>query len=171
MNELQHFAERARGFQLWIEESQSEGGSLAREALLQLVGLYNAGLELPSPFLSAAGEEHSMRLGNAEVDRVRLWCGRLPFNLYSEVFDSTVVPADEPVIGDISDDISDIYLDVVTGLRLFDAGQFDHALWEWGFNFRIHWGKHATDAIRAIHLWLVSNDPDHLALPNSEGAA
>jgi hypothetical protein len=104
MNELKHFAECARGFRRWIEESQSEGGPLAREALLQLVGLYHAGLTLPSPFLSAAGDEHSIELGNAEVDGVRVWCGRLPFNLYSEVFDPTVVPSDEPVIGDIGDD-------------------------------------------------------------------
>lgn len=166
MNDLKLFAERARRFQRWISESGTEGGSAAREALLELVGLYGAALALPSPFLAASGTDQSARVEDAEVERARAWCARLPFQHYGEVFDSTVVPPEEPVMGDVGDDVADIYRDVVTGLRLFDAGHVDDALWEWSFNFRIHWGRHAADAIRAIHLWLASNEPDQLSRPN-----
>ncbi len=170
MDDIKLFAEGARRFERWIHESQSEGSPAAREALRQLVALYSAGLDLPSAFLATTETDQSPRLDDAEVDRVRTWCARLPFDLYGEVFDSTVMPPEEPVIGSIGDDIADIYRDVATGLRLFDAGQFDAALWEWGFNFRIHWGQHATDAILAIHIWLASNEPDQLARPEPRTA-
>jgi hypothetical protein len=171
MQDLQLFAEHARRFQRWIQESSPEGSSAAREALLELTRLYGAALGLPSPFLADSENEHSLGVSDIEFDRVRTWCGRLPFQYYGEVFDPTVVPPEEPVVGDVANDIADVYRDVITGLRLFDEGLFDDALWEWGFSFRTHWGKHATDAIRAIHLWLASNDPDLLALPKSAGAA
>jgi hypothetical protein len=165
MNELQLFAGNARRFQHWILESQSVGNSAAREALLELTGLYGAARGLPSPLLAATETERSPRVDDIEFDRVRIWCARLPFQCYGEVFDPTVVPPEEPVVGDVADDVADVYRDVVIGLRLFDAGLHDDALWEWGFGFRTHWGKHAIDAIRAIHLWLATNDPDYLALP------
>jgi hypothetical protein len=171
MNELQEFAGHARSFQRWILESQSEGASVAREALLELTGLYAAALGLPSPFLADTETEHSARVDDAEFNRVRTWCGRLPIQYYDEVFDPTVVPPEEPVTADVVNDIADVYHDVVTGLRLFDAGLFDDALWEWGFGFRTHWGRHAIGAIRAIHIWLASNEPDYLALPKPTGAA
>lgn len=118
MNELQEFAGHARSFQRWILESQSEGASVAREALLELTGLYAAALGLPSPFLADTETEHSARVDDAEFNRVRTWCARLPFQYYGEVFDPTVVPPEEPVAGNVADDIADVYRDVVTGLRL-----------------------------------------------------
>jgi hypothetical protein len=171
MDELQSFAGHARRFQRWILESQPVGSAAAREALIELTGLYGAALGLPSPFLAKNQTEHAARVDDAEFNRGRTWCARLPFQYYGEVFDPTVVPPEEPVVGDVADDIADVYRDVVTGLRLFDAGLFDDALWEWGFGFRSHWGKHATDAIRAIHHWLASNEPDYLALPRPTSAA
>ena len=171
MDELQLFARQARRFQHWILESQCGGASAAREALLELNGVYGAALGLPSPFLAQHETEHSAGVDADEFDRVRMWCSRLPFQYYGKVFDPTVVPPEEPVIGDVADDIADVYRDVVKGLRLFDAGLFDDALWEWGFGFRTHWGKHATDAIRAIHLWLASNEPDQLTLRKPTGNA
>jgi hypothetical protein len=77
--------------------------------------------------------------------------------LYGEVFNPLIVPPEEPVLGSLSDDITDIYRDVVTGLREYEAGRRTQALWEWGFGFQAHWGEHATGAIRALHCWLASN--------------
>jgi hypothetical protein len=154
-----------RRFQHWTLESPSAGGAVAREALLWLTALYGAALGLPSPFVATIETEHPARVDDAEFDRVRIWCARLPFQYYGEVFDPIVVPPENPIVGDVADDIANVYRDVVTGLCLFDLGLHDHALWEWGFGFRAHWGKHATDAIRALHLWLASNEPDHLASP------
>ena len=82
---------------------------------------------------------------------------RLPFEAYGEVFDPTVIPPQTPVCGSLSDDIADIYRDVVTGLREYQAGRRNAALREWGFLLQIHWGEHATGAIRALHRWLTVN--------------
>ena len=142
---------------------------MAREALLELTALYLAAIGLPSPFVAEAESEHSLRVNDEEFDQVRTHCRRLPFQYYGEIFDPTVIPPEEPVVGDVADDIADIYRDVITGLRLFDASLVDDALWEWGFGFRTHWGKHASSAIRVLHCWLASNEPDGLALPKSNG--
>jgi hypothetical protein len=84
------------------------------------------------------------------------------------MFDPLQDPPEEPVVGHTSDDIGDIYRDVARGLALFDSGRRDEAGWEWGFNFRIHWGEHATGAMRAFHAYLAQENPDGLAsMPRS----
>src|SRR5262245_3334354 len=40
-------------------------------------------------------------------------------------------------------------------LNKYRAGRRAQALWEWGFGFEHHWGRHAAGAIRALHCWLV----------------
>lgn len=89
-------------------------------------------------------------------------CG-LPLDFYHEVFDPLPFPPEDPVVGSLSDDLADIYRDVVTGLRAYEAGRRAQAVWEWGFNLRAHWGEHATSAIRALHCWLAEHAPDRLA--------
>ena len=51
----------------------------------------------------------------------------MPFQLYGEVFDSRRVPPEEPVVGDLADDLSDIYGDVNRGLLAFEAGRREEA--------------------------------------------
>ena len=68
---------------------------------------------------------------------------------YWEVFDPFVF--EEPVCGDLRDDLQDIYADLRTGIREYEAGRENNALWEWKFGVDNHWGQHAVDAIRALH--------------------
>jgi hypothetical protein len=100
------------------------------------------------------------KVSDEQRARVAKRACELPCQLYAEIFDPYEQPA-RPVTGHLADDIGDIYSDVARGLMLCDRGQSDEALWEWGFNFRIHWGEHATGAIRALHA--------HLAQENWEG--
>jgi hypothetical protein len=86
------------------------------------------------------------------------------------VFDPLSVPPDEPVVGSLSDDLCDVYREVVSGLREYEAGRRAQAVWEWGFGLRHHWGKHATGAIRALHRWLAANASDRLAAEDQPGA-
>jgi hypothetical protein len=88
---------------------------------------------------------------------------RLPLDYYSEIFDPTVVPAEAPVTGSVSDDLADIYRDVVTGLRAYKRGDRAGAIWEWSFGLHSHWGAHAIGAIRALHWWLRNNAPNRLS--------
>lgn len=69
--------------------------------------------------------------------------------LYWEVFD----PREEsdPVVGDLGDDLADIYRDVKNGLVAFNKGSTNEAIWHWQFGFRFHWGDHVVDALRVTH--------------------
>ena len=51
----------------------------------------------------------------------------------------------------VAADLSDVRDDLLDGLRILDAGHPAAALWHWRFNFEVHWGYHATAALRAIH--------------------
>ncbi|MET0789900.1 MAG: DUF5063 domain-containing protein [Polyangiaceae bacterium] len=69
---------------------------------------------------------------------------------YREVFDPYADPSDAEVTGDIIDDLSDIYTDLQRGLGRWRSGAPGDALWEWRFNFQIHWAEHVTSALRAL---------------------
>jgi Domain of unknown function (DUF5063) len=69
---------------------------------------------------------------------------------YREIFDPYADPTDGEVTGDIIDDLSDIHRDLQRGLVHWRDGRPGDALWDWRFNFQIHWGEHATSALRAI---------------------
>ena len=103
------------------------------------------------------------KVSKAEWRVVFTAAGRLPRDYYSELFDPLVVPGEQPpVIGSLSDDIADIYSDVMDGLRLYQAGNRAAAVWKWRFGVQHHWGAHATGAIRALHSWLATNAPERL---------
>jgi uncharacterized protein DUF5063 len=103
--------------------------------------IYSAGLALPDidPDDSAA---------EASVPSPTLpSLGR--FDLYSEIYDPYV--DEPPVMGSLADDLSEIYADLATPLREFDAGRVANAIWSWRFNITSHCGDHLVDALRAIH--------------------
>ena len=58
---------------------------------------------------------------------------------------------EEPVGRDLRDDLQDIYADLRTGIREYQAGRESNALWECKFGVDNHWGQHAVDAIRTLH--------------------
>jgi len=67
------------------------------------------------------------------------------------VFDPT--KDSEAISGSLADDIADIYRDLKKGLELKETypRQPEAAIWQWRFGFYSHWGKHAMDALLAIH--------------------
>ena len=69
---------------------------------------------------------------------------------YREVSDPYAEPAEGEVTGDIIDDLGDIYRDLQRGLVHWRNGNSGDALWAWRFNFEVHWGEHATSALRAV---------------------
>jgi hypothetical protein len=76
---------------------------------------------------------------------------------------SSSVPAtEEATVGDLADDIADIFQDVVKGLWYFDHDQEADAVWEWAFGFQTHWGRHASCAIRTLHAYLAENCRERL---------
>ncbi|ANX13333.1 hypothetical protein ABE41_015095 [Fictibacillus arsenicus] len=58
---------------------------------------------------------------------------------------------EEPVCGSLTDDLLDIYKDLKEGVLLYQRDKQVEATWYWKFNFEIHWGRHAINAMRALH--------------------
>ncbi len=70
---------------------------------------------------------------------------------YRVVFDSDPTNAEEPVMGDVGDDLLDTYKDVKAGCILSEAGRAREALWYWSYMHRLHWGQHVVGALAALH--------------------
>jgi hypothetical protein len=82
----------------------------------------------------------------------------LPVSNYWETFHLLEMQPEEPVLGSVADDLADIHGDLQRGLVLFDRGDVHGAAWEWSFHFRVHWGRHLTAALHALHIWSADND-------------
>lgn len=136
-------------FRDWMEAPPQ--GDLAdfQEGMSTLAALYSGLLRLPDP--DVEGEIDPPTFDRAPI-QPRL--DGLPFTYYGEVFNPQVVPPEEPVTGSLVDDLASVYREVVLPLREFEAGKQDETVWFWRFHGYIHWGEHATSAIRAVHMWL-----------------
>lgn len=66
--------------------------------------------------------------------------------------------ASEVVLLPLADDLVDIWRDLKRGLLALEGGvPPSDVTWEWRFGFYTHWGRHATEALRAVHA-LVADD-------------
>lgn len=80
--------------------------------------------------------------------------GGLGFDFYRVVFDPHHLDATEdPVFGNLSDDLADIYRDLADGLSMAEAGHIVDACREWSFSYQAHWARHASHALVAIELY------------------
>lgn len=68
---------------------------------------------------------------------------------YWEVYDPYV--DEQPICGDLADDLSDIANDLKKGMREYEANRFGNAVFEWKLGLNSHWGQHVVDALRALH--------------------
>jgi hypothetical protein len=62
-----------------------------------------------------------------------------------------------PLLGD---DLAGIYRDLRAGLELYRLGTdcaIREAVFQWQFNFRIHWGRHLVGALTALHQIIAEN--------------
>jgi len=97
-----------------------------------------------TPEAAAAHTEEWTKLS----DNLRQILG--PLDGYWEVFDST--QKEEPIFCSLANDLAEIYLDLKDALKLLKSGvALNDIHWDWRFDFRSHWGKHAVSALTAIH--------------------
>lgn len=158
---IETFAAEARRYVEWAKGQSGEPMN-APTALRRIVGLYSAALALPHPFSEDLPAD-DVEKARVSRDDVRLSALHLPFRYYGFIADPAVMPPEKATVGDLLDDIGDIYVEVATGLELFDGGERAEALWEWGFGFRAHWGEHASAAIGALHGYLSGMAPEGLS--------
>jgi hypothetical protein len=148
---IENFAEAANRFCSWIESGGAAKDRTGLEASKHLSTLYSLALQLPGV------DEEAIRYPPdiGEIDKTRLETSKtlinaFPFQYYREVFHALGVPED-PVLGDICDDLFDIYKDLKEGLAVFSEGDEPLAVWHWGSTFGIHWGRHAVSALKALY--------------------
>jgi hypothetical protein len=127
---------------------------LVQRLLEVIVALYTAGLKLPE--VDPDRQEHEDRAfdGDSRHKFFRSVAERLGDDVfYQMVFDPLDKGECKPVTASLSDDLADIYFDVKEGLmRIPEAGPVPaHVIWAWAFGLEIHWGRHAVNAIGALH--------------------
>lgn len=140
------------------------------EVLPAVARLYVCGHALPAFDLvdDVPDLAESFRVGDDEwqrvFDLVQDVMSELDLDAYywvsdlSKPFDSS----QEPMVGDLRDDLADIYRDIKPGLRAWDTGMKSYLpdiAFGWKINFDLHWGPHAVDAMRVLHeLVFADND-------------
>ena len=111
-------------------------------------GLPDGMVEIPDSFEPTSEELKNIGYRVSEIfgDRVAYWT----------YFDPTITndPTEKPVAGALWDDFQDIYRDITPGLKAWESNQDEYLhdiAWSWRFELGSHWGRHAVDAMRALH--------------------
>ena len=142
------FADVAQRYCSWAEGSKLEVHADMVFARKILAELHLTVLDLPDNCPDSDTED---RISHEMWKAVSTRFSDLPIDGYWDVFDPLI--KDEPVFNTLRDDLSDIYRDLKEGLLLYGDGKIEEAIWEWRFNFTIHWGAHLTGAQRVINAY------------------
>jgi hypothetical protein len=100
--------------------------------------------------IADAGDERIPRHTLEMWKQTRARFKQMPFQYYREVFDPFDFENDQIVTGDLSDDLSDIYFDLVYGLRHWDISEQEEGFRCLRQSYNYRWGEHITSALRAI---------------------
>ncbi len=150
---LNLFAGEVEEYCRWCEGVPGSAGSEARTAIRHLSQLYLLAQDLQ--VVEDAPDVDGARPSDDDWRRVYERFACMPFGFYSLTLEPLDVGAESPEwgLGDVADDLADIYRDLLEGLSLFRAGHRSSAEWGWANSFRIHWGRHTVDAMRVLHIW------------------
>jgi hypothetical protein len=133
-----------------VAEGES-GDTAVPELLIHLASLLHVGALLGAVDDVVPSERFEPDTGrdpDADPLRERLADVLEGLDDYAYVFDP-LLPT-PPMAGRISDDLADIAVDLTHGLRHFETGAIDEALWWWQFSYLSNWGDHALCAHRAL---------------------
>lgn len=151
MNPVDRFADLAKHFCAWAEHEPAGTEAEETRAVLQMVAeLYAAALTLPE---GEAPEGEGESTAQEEWLRIYRRCASLPIDMYDSVLDPLELVDAATGVGSIGDDLADIHRDLRRGLHWYEEGRAANAAWDWSFHFRVHWGRHATGALSALHAW------------------
>lgn len=122
--------------------------------LINLSKLWTIGAQLPDVAPATEGIDISaeeVKRHSEECIRLSTTLGNKLGNLdtYWSVFDPTEEEQSAPSL--LSRDLAEIFLDLQDALRLLASDkQIDDIYWEWRFDFREHWARHAIEALKVI---------------------
>ena len=144
------FDQLARRYFGLIEGGPTDRGQWLAEVEVALADLFAAALRLP--LTDPTDSEPPDRLANQRELMARLAekVGH-DYGFYRFVF-NPFWDNDEPVGGTIAEDLVSVYADLQLGRGMLAASApLQDVVWEWQFQFRTHWGRHAAAALYAIH--------------------
>jgi len=124
-------------------ESRPDGRQTA-EVAAALARLYAAGFHVPVVPWSDIDDHDD----EPELAAPAGWQG-LGVQYYPTMLDVLDLQSEQGV-GDLTDDLVDIYLDIKRGLLLHDAGRPGAASHSWRLTCRGHWGHHAVAALGVL---------------------
>jgi hypothetical protein len=155
------FVEAARQFCILIEQRPGDMRDWVRSLHSALAELYAAVIGLigiESPDLTdrtLSGYQVTHEEWRALYHRLSAQLGHDAWYwMYFEPMKTQVEKA-TPIAGNLADDLSDVYRDVVPGLRAWDTHDdslLDEIAFQWvKGGFEIHWGAHCVDALGILH--------------------
>lgn len=149
---IEAFIENVRVFCGWAESEQHDIRFIRQTLLALLQGVPN----VAATGTDSIDTNKILRRGHdgwsADVERL----SDLPLQYYRVPFDPLNLDEESTVVGDVCDDLADIYGDLWHGLQAFDAGATIYAVQHWQESYRYHWGQHASRALFAIDAYLRS---------------
>ena len=152
--DLEEFVAAAHAFIAWVDEERATDLRMLHRLLARV---QQTVVSLSHPSDPGDGDEPADDRPAYDVVRRRL--AGLPLDSYAVVFDA-LEPGDvEPVKAALSDDLADIYHDILDGFRYLDAGNAARAIRQWRWGYYAHWGRHLVHAQCAIWQHL-ANDGD-----------
>ncbi|GAB6098106.1 DUF5063 domain-containing protein [Desulfatiferula olefinivorans] len=150
---IEDFAKIAEQYCSWTEALKNDDEVDLNELLLLLSLLFNYALSLPITDPDELDEE-TERLTNGEWKSIHEKYSPIEFQYYNEIFDPHDFENSVPVVGDLHDDLADIYRDIKPGVLLYQKGFTSSAVFEWQSSFGFHWGEHILSAMRAIYMYM-----------------
>ena len=142
---------------LRVVAAEATGGQAVSLLLLQIGQIAMTGARLGVHRDFAPRDEYQPDDGpDPDLDGLRMQLAGLLGDLdtYSYVFD----PYDPEVVeGLLSDDLTSIAADLAVGVRHYEAGDVEEALWWWQFSYVSSWGALAGSAMKAL-LSVVAHD-------------
>lgn len=145
-----NFADRAHTYCKTIDrKGDSPLGEWLLSVQVALADVYHAALLLPDIAPATADIANTERDSRSLFENLRHYLGE--HDVYRMVWDPLDLE-DEPILAHLSDDLSDVYWDLKEGVDLIESGAHPaDVIWHWQENLRMHWGRHAVDALRVIH--------------------
>ena len=143
MDKVKEFYKLADSYCHYISSKEMANDDISTLMEL-LMKLYLSAVDLPE-----TEPETIDSTGAVEANQIRITFEEQIPTFYWEVFDPFI--REEAVCANIAEDLSEIAVDLLSGMKEFEAGRTGNAVFEWKFGLNSHWGKHAVDALRALH--------------------
>jgi hypothetical protein len=152
---VEHFAGLAKRFREWVNEEPGWGSDDARSAHELLIRLLSAAIDLPKEKATEGAPKPPREDMTALVQRIRKRFADLPVTEYWEITDPVEATknqdARKPTAHYLANDFTEIYIDLMDGLWLYEQKLPKDACFEWKLNFDTHWERHALSALRVIY--------------------